>query len=171
LYAACGIIFIGSEQVQTWWKNPAAWLKFRLFDATDGAQPALSEFLPRSSVASAFYETRWFAAFCIAVGVAALWLLYLIRVRQIEMRIRMRLEEGVIERERIARDLHDTFLQSVQGLVLRFQAVLARIPEGGERPVRMMEQALERADQVIAEGRDRVYDLRKSTPVRPHEPV
>jgi len=42
-------------------------------------------------------------------------------------------------RERIARDLHDTFLQSVQGLVLRFQAVLARIPEGGERRVHMMD--------------------------------
>jgi signal transduction histidine kinase len=75
----------------------------------------------------------------------------------------MLLEERVIERERIARDLHDTLLQSLQGLMLRFQAVLTRIPEGGERPLQMMEQALERADQVLAEGRDRVYDLRKST--------
>jgi signal transduction histidine kinase len=93
----------------------------------------------------------------------ALWLLYLIRVRQIEMRVRMRLEERVVERERIARDLHDALLQSMQGLILRFQAVLARMPEGGERPIQMMERALERADQVLAEGRDRVYDLRKST--------
>jgi signal transduction histidine kinase len=115
------------------------------------------------SIAPTFYETRWFAALCIAAGSGVLWLLYLLRVRQIEMRIRMRLEERVIERERIARDLHDTLLQSVQGLILRFQAVLARMPEGGERPLVMMEQALERADQVLAEGRDRVYDLRKST--------
>jgi signal transduction histidine kinase len=100
---------------------------------------------------------------CIGVAVGVLWLLYRIRVRQIEMRIRLRLEERVIERERIARDLHDTLLQSVQGLMLRFQAVLARIPEGGERPLQMMEQALERADEVLAEGRDRAYDLRRST--------
>jgi len=105
----------------------------------------------------------WFVAFCISVVVGTLWLLYLMRVKQIEMRIRLRLEERVIERERIARELHDTLLQSMQGLILRFQAVLARIPEGGERPLQMMEQALERADQVLAEGRDHVYDLRKST--------
>jgi signal transduction histidine kinase len=115
------------------------------------------------SITPAFYQTRWFGALCSTAGVGVLWLLYLIRVRQIEMRIRMRLEERVIERERIARDLHDTLLQSVQGLILRFQAVLARMPEGGERPIQMMERALERADQVLAEGRDRVYDLRKST--------
>jgi signal transduction histidine kinase len=112
---------------------------------------------PDFSITPTFYQTRWFGALCIAAVTSVLWLLYLTRVRQIEMRIRMRLEERLIERERIARDLHDTLLQSVQGLVLRFQAVLARIPEGGERPVQMMEQALERADQVLAEGRDQVF--------------
>ena len=115
------------------------------------------------SITPAFYQTRWFDALCITAAAGVLWLLYLVRVRQIEMRIRMRIEERVIERERIARDLHDTLLQSVQGLILRFQAVLARIPEGGERPLQMMEQALERADQVLAEGREQGYDLRKST--------
>jgi signal transduction histidine kinase len=92
--------------------------------------------------------------------------LHLMRVRQIEKRIRLRLEERVIERERIARDQHDILLQSVQGLMLKFHAVLARIPEGGERPLQMMKQALERADEVLAEGRDRAYDLRKSTHAR-----
>jgi signal transduction histidine kinase len=115
------------------------------------------------SIIPTFYQTPWFVALCITAVVGTLWLLYLMRVKQIEMRIRMRLEARVIERERIARDLHDTLLQSMQGLILRFQAVLAHIPEGGERPLQMMEQALERADQVLAEGRDHVYDLRKST--------
>jgi signal transduction histidine kinase len=115
------------------------------------------------SITPTFYQTPWFDALCIIAGAGILWLLYLARVRQIEIRIRMRLEERVIERERLARDLHDTLLQSMQGLILRFQAVLARIPEGGERPLQMMEQALERADQVLAEGRDHVYDLRRST--------
>jgi hypothetical protein len=104
------------------------------------------------SITPTFYQTHWFDALCVIAIACILWLLYLARVRQIEMRIRMRIEERVIERERIARDLHDTLLQSVQGLILRFQAVLARIPEGGERPLQMMEQALERADQVLAEG-------------------
>ncbi|HET9448074.1 MAG TPA: two-component regulator propeller domain-containing protein [Steroidobacteraceae bacterium] len=116
------------------------------------------------SIAPTFYQTRWFTALCIAGGAALLWLVLWLRGRQIEMRMRLRLEERVLERERIARDLHDTFLQSMQGLVLRFHAVLAKLPkEGAAR--NMMEQALNRADDVITEGRAHVYDLRQSANV------
>src|SRR5262249_14273361 len=63
------------------------------------------------------------------------------------------------ERERIARDLHDTLLQSVQGLILKFHAVSKQIPR--ESPAHeALEETLDRADQVLAEGRDRVRNLR-----------
>jgi signal transduction histidine kinase len=76
--------------------------------------------------------------------------------------VRGRLEERLFERERIARALHDTLLQSVQGLVLRLRATVARMSK--DEPTRSaMEQALERADEVLAEGRDRVKDLRSSS--------
>jgi signal transduction histidine kinase/ligand-binding sensor domain-containing protein len=111
------------------------------------------------TIAPAFYQTAWFALLCIAIAAGMLWILYVVRVRQVEARMALRLEERVTERERIARDLHDTFLQSVHGLILKFQAVMTRIPES-EPSRSMLEQALERADQVLAEGRDRVYELR-----------
>src|SRR4030095_11744061 len=64
--------------------------------------------------------------------------------------------------ERIARDLHDTFLQSVQGLILKFDAATKQIPP--DEPARKaMEDALDRADEVMAEGRDRVRNLRDAT--------
>jgi signal transduction histidine kinase len=85
-----------------------------------------------------------------------------LRVRRIARQIESRLEERLGERERIARDLHDTLLQGVQGLILRFQAVAERIPES-EVPRQMMDRALDRADQVLAEARDRVKGLRKPT--------
>jgi signal transduction histidine kinase len=116
------------------------------------------------SIAPTFYQTRWFAGLCIAAVAAIVWLLLTVRGKQIEMRMRLRLEERVLERERLARDLHDTFLQSMQGLVLRFHAVMTRLPEDGAAR-RMMEQALTRADEVITEGRARVYDLRQSAQV------
>lgn len=73
----------------------------------------------------------------------------------------VRLEERVSERTRIARDLHDTLLQSVQGLILKFHAVAKRIPDPD--PARQdMEKALDYADQVLVEGRDRVRSLRSS---------
>lgn len=63
------------------------------------------------------------------------------------------------ERERIARELHDTLLQGVQGLMLRFPGLMRRLPE--QEPVRqMMGQVLDRADEVLLEGRQRVRDLR-----------
>jgi signal transduction histidine kinase len=88
-----------------------------------------------------------------------LWLLYLFRLRQISAEIHSRLNERQRERERIARELHDTLLQGFQGLVLRFQAILNRIPE--DDPLRAsVRNALLRADEVLIEGRDRVREIR-----------
>lgn len=80
--------------------------------------------------------------------------------------LRSRLEERFQERERIARELHDTLLQSVQGMMLSFQAVADSLPLES-RARHSMERALDRAEQVIAEGRDRITGLRG--PMAPSE--
>jgi signal transduction histidine kinase len=106
-----------------------------------------------------FLQSRWFLALCVAVSIALLWLLYRLRAAQIADRVRTALEERLGERERIARELHDTLLQGVQGLILRFQSVANRMPPA--EPIRaLLESALKRADEVVAEGRRRVRDLR-----------
>src|SRR5260370_42581104 len=88
-----------------------------------------------------------------------LWLFYLYRLRQISAEIHSRLNERQRERERIARELHDTLLQGFQGLVLRFQAILNHIPP--DAPLRArVENALLRADEGLIEGRDRVREIR-----------
>jgi signal transduction histidine kinase len=110
-----------------------------------------------------FYETRTFLALCIAAALGSLWLLYRSRMQRAAARLRLRLEERHAERERIARELHDTLLQGFQGLVLRFQAAAERVPSH-EPARRMMEQTLDRADDVLAEGRDRIKDLRAAMP-------
>jgi len=106
-----------------------------------------------------FVQTGWFVALCVAGAGAAIWLLVWLRVRQVAARMRGRFAERMAERERIARELHDTLLQSTQGLILHFQAVANRIaPDDPSRD--MLDEALKRADGVMAEGRDRVLDLR-----------
>lgn len=108
-----------------------------------------------------FYQTRWFLGLSILMGLAAIFGMCLLRLRQAAIRVHLRLEERHAERERIARELHDTLLQATQGLVLRFQAVAERIPPGD--PVRaMIDRTLDRADDVLVEGRDRVNGLRAS---------
>jgi signal transduction histidine kinase/ligand-binding sensor domain-containing protein len=113
------------------------------------------------SIDPAFYQTRWFYALCALMGLGVLAALYRLRMRQVAARVRSRFEERLSERERIARELHDTLLQSVQGLIWRFQAVADRLPLGDPERQRT-ELALERADQVLGESRDRVKDLRSS---------
>jgi signal transduction histidine kinase len=115
------------------------------------------------SIAPAFYQTAWFQALCWASGGAILWLFYLIRLRQETAQIHSRIEERMAERTRIARDLHDTLLQSFQGLMLRFQVVDELLPPGKAKEE--LEKTLERADQAIAEGRRAVHDLRSSTEI------
>jgi signal transduction histidine kinase len=111
------------------------------------------------SVAPAYWQTNWFRALCVLGGALAVWALVRLRVRQVAARVRGQLEGRMAERERIARELHDTLLQGVQGLLLRFQVAAERIPKG--EPAReMMERALERADEVLDEGRARVKGLR-----------
>ncbi|MBV9608703.1 MAG: HAMP domain-containing protein [Acidobacteria bacterium] len=83
--------------------------------------------------------------------------------RQLRHQFEMTLEARVAERMRIARELHDTLLQSFHGLLLRFQTVHQLLPE---RPVDAKEKlgsAIEHAAEAITEGRDAVQDLRDST--------
>ena len=76
------------------------------------------------------------------------------------------LEARVAERMRIAREMHDTLLQSLNGLILRFQAARNMLPRRPEDAIRILDSALTRADQAITESRDAIQGLR-SAPVAP----
>jgi signal transduction histidine kinase len=106
-----------------------------------------------------FLQSDAFKALCGILFLLFLWLLYSLRMRQVTEQVRSRMQERMTERERIARELHDTLLQGFQALVLRFQNIVDQIPT--TQPThRLIEQELERADAVIVEGRNRVRDLR-----------
>jgi ligand-binding sensor domain-containing protein/anti-sigma regulatory factor (Ser/Thr protein kinase) len=114
---------------------------------------------PQLTLKPPYYQTAWFYLLCSVVLCALLWLLFRLRVRQLTEQMRVRLEDRARERVRIARDLHDTLLQGIQGLVLRFHFATERLPQ--DEPVRaMLSDALERADQLIQEGREKVTELR-----------
>jgi len=111
------------------------------------------------SIAPAYYQTNWFRLLCLAAFLALLWGLYQLRLQQLTRDFNVRLDERVTERTRIARELHDTLLQNVQGLILKLHAVAKHMPHE-ETSRQAIEKALDHADQVLAEGRDRVRNLR-----------
>jgi signal transduction histidine kinase len=118
------------------------------------------------TIAPAFYQTWYFYGLCALAFIALLAMFYRMRVRQVAAQVRARLEARLSERERIARELHDTLLQGIQGLIWRFQAATDRIPQG-EPARKLMEQSLDRADRLLGESRDRVKDLRPTASESP----
>jgi signal transduction histidine kinase len=111
------------------------------------------------SVLPSFYQTWWFFALCALAGLLLLWLGITARVSYAAAAIRIRAEERADERIRIARDLHDTLLQGVQGLLLSFHVAAEQVPASHESK-QALEKALSTADRIIVEGRNRVTRLR-----------
>jgi signal transduction histidine kinase len=111
------------------------------------------------SIAPAWYQTNWFRILCVVFGVFVLAVLHRLRVRQIARSISARFDERLAERTRIARDLHDTFLQTVQGSKLVADDAL----EPSTDPVRMrraMEQLSVWLGRATLEGRAALNSLR-----------
>jgi len=110
-----------------------------------------------------FYQTDLFRVLCAALLLALLWMAWRLRLQQLHHQFEMTLEARVGERTRIARELHDTLLQSFQGLLLQLhtasQLLLMRPVEAKEK----LDAAIEKAATAITEGRDAVQGLRTST--------
>jgi len=113
-------------------------------------------------VPPAFYQTYWFLFLCIAVGVLAVWAVYHLRVQQIARAISVRFDERLAERTRIARELHDTLLQTVQGSKFVADDALDKFDDAAN-----MQRAMKRLSgwlgQATQEGRAALNSLRTST--------
>jgi signal transduction histidine kinase/ligand-binding sensor domain-containing protein len=107
-------------------------------------------------------ETRWFrSAMVLCVGLVAL-AAYFIRMRQLTRLLHARFEERLAERERVARELHDTLLQSFQGLLLHLQVASDLLPTRPQEGKQKLDSVIDHAADAIREGRDAVQDLRSS---------
>jgi signal transduction histidine kinase len=65
----------------------------------------------------AFYETWWFRALIVVPIAMLLWLFHWMRMHNLQKQADIRADE----REAISRDIHDTLLQRIQGVMLALQ--------------------------------------------------
>ena len=114
------------------------------------------------TVAPAWYQTEWFLALCILAGLLIIWVLYRVRLRQVAKAMGARFDERLAERTRIARDLHDTFLQTIQGSKLVADDALDHSADPA-RMRRAMEQLSVWLERATEEGRAALNSLRTST--------
>lgn len=110
-----------------------------------------------------FYQTFWFYALCALALLALVLTFFAWRMRLAAERVHLQLTERMNERERIARDIHDTLLQGVQGLLLRLQAMLAGMAPDDKR-THVLRAAVEQARQMVIEGRGKIISLRGDSP-------
>jgi signal transduction histidine kinase/ligand-binding sensor domain-containing protein len=114
------------------------------------------------SIAPMFWQTPWFRIACGTAFVALLLALYWLRARQLALQFNRTLEARVHERTRIARDLHDTLLQSFQGVLLQFGAALRLFAKEPGKAREVLASAIDQAGHAIKEGREAVQGLRMS---------
>jgi anti-sigma regulatory factor (Ser/Thr protein kinase) len=112
------------------------------------------------AIAPAFYQTRWFLCMCGLACAGMIWFLYRLRLQQITKQVTMRCRERLIERTRIARELHDTLLQSLAGVSLQLGGVAKRIPRAPESAISQVESIREQVDCCFRDARLKVWDLR-----------
>ena len=115
------------------------------------------------SITPAYYQTNWFRALCVMFFMALVWAAYQWRIRQLQHQFDLTLEARVGERTRIARDLHDTLLQSAHGVLLRFQTVSQLLPDRPIEAKQKLDNAIDQTAEFITEARDQVQGLRDST--------
>jgi signal transduction histidine kinase/ligand-binding sensor domain-containing protein len=111
------------------------------------------------TIPPAFFQTTWFRLCCALATIGILWLLYALRLRRLAASIQTRFAERLGERERIARDLHDTLLQGIFSASIHFDVANNRLP--ADSPAKSaMQRGLELLKQVSEEGRNALRALR-----------
>lgn len=115
------------------------------------------------TIAPTFLQSPQVKLIAAILALAAIVAAYHWRTYILTTRVRNAMSVRSAERERIARELHDTLLQSVQALILRFQLLVDHLPQ--QHPSRTeLSTTLDQADEVLSEGRKRVLDLRSAQP-------
>jgi signal transduction histidine kinase len=113
-------------------------------------------------VAPAWYQTRTFGALAILCAGAILYALYRMRIRYIARTMRRQFDERLAERTRMARELHDTFVQTIQASKLVADDALEHPGDAA-----YVQRALDRLslwlDRAVQESRAALHSLRAST--------
>ena len=115
------------------------------------------------SIPPTIYQTVWFRLACLGAIVMLTWLVFRYRMDQVKVLMRQRMEARHAERERIARDLHDTLLQGIQVLLFRLQT-WANDPGIARERREDIAAVVVQARAIVVEGRDLLVTLRRTDP-------
>ena len=107
-----------------------------------------------------FYQTIWFYVLLFIAAVLLAWCIYLWRVRQVESRF----NAVLAERNRIAREIHDTLAQGFVAISMQLQIVGRTLSESAETSRQHLEEAQELVRTGIDDARRAIWELRSQNP-------
>jgi signal transduction histidine kinase len=124
--------------------------------AFDIAQPgAVSQASVSFNWRPHFYHAWWFYLLCIGCLAGAAWSTYRARMRQAHARF-----EAVLgERNRLAREMHDTLIQGCTGVSALLEALASMFPEHGPSARNLLDCARTQIRAVTEEAREAVWNL------------
>lgn len=146
----------GTSRIATYTNLRAGQYTFRV-QAFNTANPAsVSEFDLALVKVQVFYDTWWFYALC-GVGITGIaWSLYRVRVRGMRTRFAAVLEE----RNRLAREMHDTVIQGCTGISALLEAMASRVGEEAATKDGLLEYARVQVRTTIDEARQAIWNMR-----------
>jgi signal transduction histidine kinase len=112
------------------------------------------------AIEPAYYQSHWFHAGVGTCCYALLFVPYRRRLRRLAHEYNVRAEERVEERTRIARELHDTLLQNIQGALFQFRAAYNLFSRNPEQARSTLNEAIVNTSKALAEARDSIQGLR-----------
>jgi len=105
-------------------------------------------------------QTRWVQLAIVGVVAIVALAIYQLRVQQLHRQFNIGFDARVNERTRIARDLHDTLLQTLHGLMFQFQGVRNLLPGRTDEALKSLDDAINETEKALAESRDAIQGLR-----------
>jgi len=148
----------GSQHMAVYPHLKAGHYQFSVRAAHEGG-PWIASTLPlRLAIAPYFYETWWFYVLCVVLALIVLWGFVRMQILRVTARVHARMQIRIDERESVARDLHDTLLQSTQGLALQLESLSIKYPQSDVKAD--LHHLARMTNDAVTEGRDRVRALR-----------
>jgi len=105
-----------------------------------------------------FYQTHWFFVLCASLLAALIWGIHRMRMQQAHARFRAVLEE----RNRLAREMHDTLIQGCTGVSALLEAMASTQHDTPESGRELLDCARLQIRKTADESRRAVWNLRQS---------
>jgi len=150
----------GTSREATYNNLSAGRYRFRVMASNSDGLWNGSEATIGFDVEPTLWQTWWFRLGCVVCTGLATLLVYRLRMRQLTQLLKVGFEERLAERTRIARELHDTLLQTLHGLMFQFQAVRNLLPRRPDEAMRSLDEAINETEKALAASRDAIQGLR-----------